>query len=157
MLDYLSTVKHINLSHNAIDRIETNVFTQMTSIETIDLSYNKLSNDSFLDGITKLKTLIMAYNQFGYLNLSKLVDVDEVDVIGNPWNCTWLVVEMMRRSEGIHFGDDFSIAMEEQVLTVPGIDCVDDSGKNRSIVMVEQSSTRKAEKILNEVYPNSHV
>lgn len=151
MLDYLSTVKHINLSHNAIDGIETNVFSEMISIQTIDLSYNKLSNDSFLDGITELKTLIMAHNQFKYLNLSQLVDVDEVVLIGNPWNCTWLVVEMMRCSNGIRFGNDFTIDMEEQVLTVPGIDCVDESGNNRSIVMVQQTSMRKVEKIVNEV------
>lgn len=150
-LEYLSSVEHINLSHNAIDEIETNVFSQMTTIQTIDLSYNKLSNDSFLDELTELKTLIMSYNQFEYLNLSKLVDVDEVDLIGNPWNCTWLVVEMMRCSNGVHFGKNYSITMKEQVLTVPGIDCIDQNGNNRSIVMLQQLYDRKFEKIVNEV------
>lgn len=150
-LEYLSTVEHINLSHNAIDGIETNVFSEMTSIQTIDLSYNKLSNDSFLDEITELKTLIMSYNQFEYLNLSKLVDVDEVDLIGNPWNCTWLVVEMMHCSNGVRFGKNFSIAMEEQVLTVPGIDCIDQSGNNRSIVMLQQTNISRVGKIVNLV------
>lgn len=144
-------VEHINLSHNAIDGIETNVFSEMTSIQTIDLSYNKLSNDSFLDEITELKTLIMSYNQFEYLNLSKLVDVDEVDLIGNPWNCTWLVVEMMHCSNGVRFGKNFSIAMEEQVLTVPGIDCIDQSGNNRSIVMLQQTNISRVGKIVNLV------
>lgn len=150
-LEYLSRAEHINLSHNAIDEIETNVFSEITSIQTIDLSYNKLYNDSFLDEITELKKLIMSYNQFEYLNLSKLVDVDEVDLIGNPWNCTWLVVEMMRCSNGVRFGNNFSIAMEEQILTVPGIDCIDQSGNNRSIVMLQQSKIRDVEKIVNEV------
>ncbi len=156
MLAYLSTVEHINLSHNAINGIETNVFSDMNYIRTIDLSYNDLYNDSFLDGMmmmTTLKTLIMSHNQFEYLNLSKLVDVDEVDLIGNPWNCTWLVVEMMRRSNGVRFGNNFSIETEEQVLTVPGIDCVDKSGNNRSIVILQQSNMRNVvEKQLNEVH-----
>lgn len=151
-LEYLSNVEHINLSHNAIDEIETNVFSVgMTSIQTIDLSYNKLSNDSFLDELTELKSLIMSYNQFEYLNLSKLVDVDEVDLIGNPWNCTWLVVEMMSCSNGVRFGKNFSVAMEEQILTVPGIDCIDQGGNNRSIVMLQQSNVRRDEKQVNEV------
>lgn len=152
-MEYLSNVEQINLSHNAIDGIESNVFSGMTSIRTIDLSYNKLSNDSFLDEISELKTLIMSYNQFEYLNLSKLVDVDEVDLIGNPWNCTWLVVEMMRCSNGVRFGRNFSIAMEEQILTVPGIDCIDQGGNNRSIVMLQQSNGRsRVEETVNEVH-----
>lgn len=152
ILECLSTVNHINLSHNTIDEIENNVFSEMTSIQTIDLSNNKLSNDSFLDGITELKTLIMSYNRFEYLNLSKLRDVDEVDVIGNPWNCSWLVVEMARCSNGVRFGKNFSIATEEQVLTVPGIDCIDENGYNRSIVMLQQSMrVRKTEEKFNEV------
>lgn len=150
-MEYLSSIQHIYLSHNAIDEIESNVFSRIIPLQTIDLSYNKLSNDNFLDEMTELKTLIMSYNQFEYLNLSKLVDVDEVDLIGNPWNCTWLVVEMMHCSNGVHFGENFSITMEDQVLTVPGIDCIDQNGNNRSIVMLQQSSVRRLDKNVNEV------
>lgn len=144
-MEYLSTANHINLSHNAIDKIENNVFSEMSFIQTIDLSYNKLSSDSFLDGITELKTLIMSYNRFEYLNLSKLYGVDEVDVIGNPWNCTWLVAELFHPSsnDGVRLGKNFSIATEEQFATIPGIDCVDQNGNNRSIVIMQQYSHMK--------------
>lgn len=147
-----SNLEHINLSYNLIDEIQSNVFSNMMRLETIDLSNNKLSNENFLDEMTELKILNMSYNQLKYLNLSKLANVEEIVLIGNPWNCTWLIVEMMRCSNGVHFGKNFSIETEEQILTVPGIDCIDQDGNNRSIVMLQQSNVRQVEKIVNEVF-----
>ena len=136
-LEDLSELEHIDLSKNAIDEIQDDVFSHLRKLRTINLSENQLSTDNFLENVDTLKNLNMSHNQFENLNLSMFYHYHNVELNGNPWNCSWLIAEMMTVSHGIEFGHNYTIEMQDQLLMVPGIDCKDEEGKHRSIVVLE--------------------
>ncbi|XP_067004524.2 protein artichoke [Anabrus simplex] len=62
----------INVSHNAIEKIESGAFEECSNITLLDLSFNKLKNipRSAFDSITYATEFNLAYNQF--TNLSQI-------------------------------------------------------------------------------------
>lgn len=114
--------------------------------------------EHFLDNV-KLESLThlnLANNLFESLNLTMFFHIHFVELAGNPWSCTWLIEEMMSVSEGVHFGKNYSIDTNNphEVLTVPGVDCIDESGKLRSIVILHipsKTHNSYSENIIEEV------
>lgn len=150
-MDSLVNLEQLYLANNKIDEIEDNVFVNQKLLRVLDLGHNKLTRDQFLMNLPSLRQLKMNNNLFVRLNISLLFNLDSADLIGNPWTCTWLIVEMMRSSNGFKFGQNYSIETQDLVLTVPGIDCTDDSGANRSIIMLQAADINTSGKISIEV------
>jgi len=65
------------------------------------------------------------------LNISLLRDMDEVQLVGNFWQCSWLIPELVhqRLHSGIHFVADEAQKYEKQFNSVE-IDCYDPSRNN---------------------------
>lgn len=149
-------LENFDASANRIVDISRHVFDRLTQLKSINLAMNLLSGEDFLQPIRSLRYLNMANNHFVTLDLGMFFQFHNVELLGNPWSCTWLIEEMMDASEGIHFGKNYSVdahhdetAAEHhhhhlhQPLTVPGIDCIDESGKLRSIVVLHAPQNQR--------------
>lgn len=134
-LDFFTNLKQLYLSHNEITEIEPNVFLPMKNLNILNLANNKISKDDFLIHLTQLNHLDISFNQFQQLNLSHFVELHNAKLYGNPWNCSWLIVEMSEFSSVVQFGDNYTVETEDRLLTMPGIDC-NDNGINRSVVVL---------------------
>lgn len=77
----LSAVKTLLLSHNQISSLPSEII-QLSNLETLDLSYNKLTNDSIplsFFSLFHLKTLNLAHNSLTSLNhFSSLINLERL-------------------------------------------------------------------------------
>lgn len=150
----LPRLENIDLSRNRIESIGTEVFAPLPLLYSIDLSYNRLDTENFLQPVGSLRHLSMAYNRFRTMNLTTFFHFHHVDLAGNPWSCTWLIEEMMEASDGIYFGKNYTIDGKPHPMTVPGIDCTDETGQLRSIVVLQVPEKKRniyAQRIVDEV------
>lgn len=139
----LTALEQFDASSNDIIDISSQVFLGLNALNSINLSNNKLSTENFLQTVHSLRYLNMGYNRFETMNLTLFFHFHNVELMGNPWSCTWLIEEMMSASEGIHFGKNYSVDAHDHLITVPGIDCTDESGKLRSIVVLQVPVNRR--------------
>lgn len=136
----LVRLEHIDLSRNRIATIATGAFAALPLLSSIDLAHNALDTEEFLRPVQALRHLSMAYNRFHTMNLTTFFHFHNVDLAGNPWSCMWLIEEMMVAADGIYFGKNYSIdgaSTAPHPMTVPGIDCTDETGQLRSIVVLQ--------------------
>lgn len=139
----MTALEQLDASSNDIVDISSQIFFDLNALNSINLSNNKLATDKFLHTVHSLRYLNMAYNRFETMNLTLFFHFHNVELMGNPWSCTWLIEEMMSASEGIHFGKNYSVEAHDHLITVPGIDCTDESGKLRSIVVLQVPVNRR--------------
>lgn len=123
-----STVEILKLSNNSIQFIHRNTFADASSLSALDLSNNQLSDDDFLNDLRTVKNLKLSQNNFATLNISLLHDIDNVELIGNFWRCSWLIPELAQNR--IHRGIKFVLdedSYESPFNTLDEIDCYDDN------------------------------
>lgn len=122
----------IDLSNNSIEFIHRHAFADAKSLKIVDLSNNRLTSDEFLPHLRTIKTLRLNQNEYTTLNITLLHDIDEVQLVGNFWQCPWLIPELVhqRLHNGIHFVADEAQSYEKQFNSVEEIDCYDQNRNN---------------------------
>lgn len=98
---YLPIIETISLSHNDINYIHEFAFTDLMALQHLDLSYNQLASDSFVNFQSRLKTLNLSHNQYKTFNISILSVIGFVNLTLNPWNCTWLSNEFVKKEHHV--------------------------------------------------------
>lgn len=104
---YLPMIASIHMARNNISYVHPFTFTNLKSLQHLDLSTNRLASDSFINFESHLKQLSLAHNLYKTFNISTLKSIDHVNLTSNPWNCTWLVSELVQKNHRItemHFG-----------------------------------------------------
>lgn len=134
---YFKSIEEINLAHNAINNIQKFTFTDLSTLRTLDLSFNALSDDvMFMESPTQVATLDLSHNHFETFNTSFVSTVNDVKLMGNPWICTWIISELIvqanNRPSNIHFGKLYVIEVNttagvvtEKISSPEKIDCYD--------------------------------
>lgn len=136
----LINLQKLRLDNNQLATLDDQVFSHQHHLQSIDVSNNELSTADFLHPLANLRYLSMANNQFTTINLTLFFHYHEVELSGNPWRCTWLIEEITNVADGINFGRNYSIDGRERhhgELMVPGIDCIDESGLRKGIVLLQ--------------------
>lgn len=136
----LQNLQQLRLDANKLNTLDDQVFAQQHLLKSIDISHNELSAAEFLHPLANLRYLSMANNQFHTINLTLFFHYHEVELSGNPWSCVWLIEEITNVADGINFGRNYSIDGREKhhgELMVPGIDCIDESGFRKGIVLLQ--------------------
>lgn len=137
LFEYSPRMERLNLSHNAIADIEPNIFEDSRKMHSLDLSHNLLIEDAFLLPIIDLLHLNMSHNKFQRLNTSLLTGIEQVLLYHNPWSCQFLVLELMKQSPNVRYGKNYVVQSRDSILNTEGIECIDERGKMRDIVVVE--------------------
>uniref|UniRef100_A0A182QY87 Uncharacterized protein n=1 Tax=Anopheles farauti TaxID=69004 RepID=A0A182QY87_9DIPT len=127
----------LNLSSNAIAEIEPDTFEDLPKLHTLDLAQNKLTDDGFLWPLMNLSVLNMTRNGFRKVNASLLESLTLVELTDNPWECRFLVQELVHHSKSVIYGKNYLVEDTGHILTATGIECTDERGKHRDIVVVE--------------------
>lgn len=107
----------INISRNEIQSIQPFTFTDLSTLQAIDLSMNQLHSDEFLVQAGEMRWINLSSNAFQRMDLSALKTIDNVYLHKNPWNCSWLIDALMNkehRSTNIEFGFAFDHNTQEQ-------------------------------------------
>lgn len=136
----LENLLHLRLDANQIITLDDEVFSHQHHLKSIDVSHNELSSATFLHPLANLRFLSMANNRFTSINLTLFFHYHEVELSGNPWRCTWLIEEITNVADGINFGRNYSIDGRDKhhgELMVPGIDCIDESGLRKGLVLLQ--------------------
>lgn len=97
---YLGSAIDINLSQNKIDNIQKYSFSDLPDLKVLDLSYNRIFDDDFFTGLTKLQRLDLSYNQFDAFDSTYLQSIGQVDMRANPLGCSWLLAEIAETDFG---------------------------------------------------------
>ncbi|XP_065092163.1 insulin-like growth factor-binding protein complex acid labile subunit isoform X2 [Ochlerotatus camptorhynchus] len=140
LFEYSPRLETLNLSRNAIAEIEPNIFEDSKKLYSLDLSHNQLMEDAFLWPIVNLKHLNMSFNMFHRLNTSLLESLGHVKLHRNPWSCQFLILELLKQSKNVEYGKDYVVTSKESILNTQGIECTDERGKQRDIVIVESAA-----------------
>ncbi|XP_058057854.1 insulin-like growth factor-binding protein complex acid labile subunit [Anopheles bellator] len=127
----------LNLSRNAISEIERDVFEDLPKLHTLDLAGNQLTDDSFLWPLMNLSVLNMSHNGFRRINASLLESLTHAELYGNPWDCRFLVQELIHHGRNVVYGKNYVVENLANIITATGIECTDERGKPRDIVVVE--------------------
>uniref|UniRef100_A0A1S4GYP2 Uncharacterized protein n=2 Tax=Anopheles gambiae TaxID=7165 RepID=A0A1S4GYP2_ANOGA len=127
----------LNLSRNAIGEIERDVFEDLPKLHTLDLAHNQLTDDAFLWSLMNLSVLNMSQNGFRKINASLLESLTLAELYDNPWDCRFLVQELAHHSSSVIYGKNYLVEDTGRILTATGIECTDERGKHRDIVVVE--------------------
>uniref|UniRef100_A0A182NTC3 Uncharacterized protein n=1 Tax=Anopheles dirus TaxID=7168 RepID=A0A182NTC3_9DIPT len=127
----------LNLSGNAIGEIERDTFEDLPKLHTLDLARNQLTDDGFLSPLMNLSVLNMSQNGFRKINASLLESLTLVELYDNPWECRFLVQELVHHSKSVIYGKNYLVEDTGRILTATGIECTDERGKHRDIVVVE--------------------
>lgn len=136
LFESIQEVERLNFSSNSITEIDTFAMQGLKKLVNIDLSHNELDSDKFLWPVFGLKVLNITHNNFKTINTSVLQDLMEAKLWSNPWECRWLVEEMLF-SSNIKFGRDYVIEYKDKALNVPGIQCFEDNGVERSVIVLK--------------------
>uniref|UniRef100_A0A182MCS2 Uncharacterized protein n=1 Tax=Anopheles culicifacies TaxID=139723 RepID=A0A182MCS2_9DIPT len=126
-----------NLSSNAIAEIERDTFEDLPKLNTLDLAHNQLTDDTFLWPLMNLSVLNMSQNGFRRINASLLESLTLAELYENPWDCRFLVQELVHHSSNVIYGKNYIVDDTDRILTATGIECIDERGKHRDIVVVE--------------------
>lgn len=96
---------NINLSANTIETIHKDSFSGLKEIRTVDLAHNHLHEAFFLNDLKVDNALNLSYNRFKTINSTLLTNINNVELIGNYWQCSWLIPELFynRLHHGVHF------------------------------------------------------
>ncbi|XP_001859229.2 chaoptin isoform X1 [Culex quinquefasciatus] len=137
LFEYSPRMEYLNLSRNAIAEIEHNIFEDFRKLRILDLSHNRLVEDAFLWPIINLHKLNMSHNSFARINTSLLEGIEQVDLFHNPWSCQFLVLELMKQTKNVRYGKNYVVQTKDNILNTQGIECTDERGKLRDIVVVE--------------------
>lgn len=138
--EYCARVESLNLSRNAIAEIDAEIFEDFRRLHVLDLSHNRLAEDAFLWPIVNLHHLNLSYNEFRRLNASLLQGIEQVELYHNPWSCQFLVLELMKQSKNVRYGKNYVVHSRDSILNTQGLECTDERGKLRDIVVVETAS-----------------
>lgn len=87
--------------------------------------------------IVSLSHLNMSDNQFQRLNASVLESFGQVRLNRNPWSCQFLILELMKHSKNVEYGKNYVVESTDSILNTQGIECTDERGKLRDIVVVQ--------------------
>ncbi|XP_050077311.1 insulin-like growth factor-binding protein complex acid labile subunit isoform X2 [Anopheles maculipalpis] len=144
-LDYISLklsiatprLIRLNLSSNAISEIERDAFEDLPKLHTLDLAHNQLTDDAFLWPLMNLSVLNMSQNGFRRINASLLESLAVAELYDNPWDCRFLIQELVHHSSNVIYGKNYLVEDMGRILTANGIECTDERGKHRDIVVVE--------------------
>ncbi|ETN67094.1 leucine-rich transmembrane protein [Anopheles darlingi] len=128
---------HLNLSGNAINDIDRDVFEELPKLHTLDLAGNRLTEDSFLWPLMNLGVLNMSRNGFQRVNASLFESVAYVELHGNPWDCRFLVQELAHPNRNVVYGRNYAVDDPIHIIQATGIECTDERGRHRDIVVVE--------------------
>lgn len=98
----------------------------MRSLKILNLATNILSDDTFLENLSDIKSLNLSHNHYTSLNISLLSKIAEVELIGNYWLCSWLIPELVHNR--IHSGVNFVLdehGWHHKFNALEEIDCYD--------------------------------
>lgn len=140
LFEYTPRVELLNLSRNAIAEIEPNMFADTGHLLLLDLAHNQLKDDAFLAPIVYLHSLNLSHNQFERLNVTLLGNVELVELYDNPWSCQFLILELMKQSKAVRYAKNYVVHSRDSILNTKGIECTDERGKVRDIVVVESAA-----------------
>jgi Leucine-rich repeat (LRR) protein len=143
LFEYLLNIKYLNLSHNQIEEIDRTSFENLPKLNNLDLSNNQLMGDDFLWPIFGLNHLNLSHNQFKSLNTSMLDNLDVVEVVGNPWDCKWLMAELMQPSKRLNYGQEYVVSTKKKTLNVPGVECWEADDTKKFIVILDNSMSHE--------------
>ena len=81
---HLAAITGLNLDYNDITALKSGDFSGLTSLKTLYMGYNSISNISALRGLTSLKTLYMGYNSISNIwPLRSLTSLTTLDLRNN--------------------------------------------------------------------------
>ncbi|XP_058821292.1 carboxypeptidase N subunit 2-like isoform X2 [Topomyia yanbarensis] len=141
LFEYTPHIEILNLSSNAIADIEPNIFEDVNRLHSLDLSHNQLAEDAFLGPISNLQCLNLSHNLFQRMNVSQLATVEHVELYENPWKCQFLILELMKLNRNVHYAKNYEVHSTDSILNTRGIECTDERGKLRDIVLVENAAS----------------
>lgn len=101
----MKSLVDLHLGENIIETISTHAFDSLSQLRYVDLSNNRLSTDNFLGGLSSLNSLNLSFNRFKGINSSQLSSIENIELIGNYWQCAWLIPELVfsRLPSGMQF------------------------------------------------------
>lgn len=143
---FITKIKMLNLSRNQIDDIDDNAFKTLNHLTSLDLSFNRLTNDGFLWPTTEqLQYLNMSNNNYKHVNMSLLHGLTIGEMLDNPWDCQWLVHEMIHASVNgvIHFGRDYVLEHRHGLLLVPGVQCFNQDGIKHNLIVLDKEKANE--------------
>lgn len=140
VFEHVYNLESINLTKNSIYEIDSKIFLKLRKLKSLDLSYNNLKSDNFLPH-DSLKYLNLSYNKYSQLNESAIFDL-EVELIGNLWNCKWLLEKIVTESSNsYHFSKQYLVNTTNEVLSFEGMDCTDDDkGQTRNFIIFKKNT-----------------
>ncbi|CAK8674476.1 unnamed protein product [Clavelina lepadiformis] len=93
----------LSLAHNLLERLPADVFAGMRRLQVLNVSSNKLESID-LSPLSRLTSLDLRNNRLRNLpDLSKLVDLEQVHLEGNPWHCDCDIQDMRRWIESTDY------------------------------------------------------
>lgn len=150
LFEFMPKLISLNMSRNGLEEVDTNAMKDLEHLRSLDLSFNRLSHDSFLWPIAELRYLNLSHNQYMRVNMSIFHNVIYAEMYDNPFDCQWLINEMAHLSSdgAIAFGRSYIVTHNKGVLSVPGIQCYDMDGTKRDLIVLD---TEKAKEELTKV------
>lgn len=162
----MSLLKSIIISNNTLESIDDGVFAEL-KLNHLDLSCNRLSSDNFLWPTLDIEYLNLTFNAYKEMNASVLESImtdlwgeklfrfeltKPLDIIfaGNPFNCEWLVKEVVA-SKNIRLGRNYVLDAKQSVLKVAGIQCFDDNGTSEHKLIVVESKAEMNDEVGGEI------
>lgn len=147
--DMLS-IESINVSQNSINLIQPFTFTDLKTLKNLDLSNNQLYSDNFLEQIISIESINLKNNQYSHIDLSLFKKIENINLLENPWNCTWLINHLLKSQKclsKIKFGYDFNDVTYEPQITrkvedVVCIDANDTSAVKRHLLVINDKQNQ---------------
>lgn len=136
----MSSLTDLRLQSNIIEKISLNAFIGTNKLCSVDLSYNRLTIDGFIANLVHLRTLNLNYNRYKQIDSSLLKQIENIELVGNYWECDWLIPEIVykRLPNGMHF-----VPPTMRNLAYDEIDCYANHGRHhlRHIVVLKTNQT----------------
>lgn len=119
------SLAELRLRSNAIEKISVTSFHGAKELVSVDLSHNRLASDAFLAGLGPIKSLNLSFNRYKRIDASLLKNIDSAELVGNFWQCDWLIPEIVHRRlpPGMHF-----VPLPMRNLAYDEIDCYTNDG-----------------------------
>lgn len=141
------------MSHNRLNSIQDLTFADLHSLQSLDLSSNRLHTDGFLAASKNVVDL--RNNAYETINLKALSSIQQIFLNNNPWNCTWLLKAMANLENiathihfGVEFSDDSQSNPNQTKSSIEELDCYDyrksiDHPSIRRVFIINFSQNRK--------------